>query len=136
MLGTCKECKPFSHMDVSDCPQFSPKTYDDAEKLAKALGLEGEVENIAAGQSLATADQPTPHGTGREIFPLVVADLEERRQYGIRTYGEGLTANNGRDALQDLYQELLDAVVYIRQEIEERDNPQVKIPLAGPEDGP
>ncbi len=80
-----------------------------------------ELAEANASRNLAVADQPMPHGTGREIFPLIQADLEERRQKGIRTYGEGLTAFNGRDALQDAYQEALDLAVYLRQAIEERD---------------
>jgi hypothetical protein len=61
-----------------------------------------------------------PKGTGPEIFPLVQADLEARRQKGIATYGEALRANNGRDALQDAYEEALDLAVYLRQAREER----------------
>ena len=71
----------------------------------------------------ATRDEPMPKGEGREIFPLLVADIQERMEYGIRTYGESLRAYNGRDALVDAYQEALDLAVFLRQAIEERDNP-------------
>lgn len=54
------------------------------------------------------------------IAPLVYGDLEARVKQGLQTYGEVLTTNNGRDALWDLYEELLDACMYIRQAIEER----------------
>ena len=64
-------------------------------------------------------DQPSPHGIGEEIQPLVIKDMEDRMRVGVERYGEALKANNGRDALIDLYQELLDAAVYIRQRIEE-----------------
>ncbi len=99
-----------------------------AEHNAKAKAEEirdmdlGEVDmSKTLAYKLASGRQPMPHGTGREITPLVIADMEERREFGKAKYGEGLTAFNGRDALQDLYQELLDAVVYVRQAIEERD---------------
>lgn len=65
--------------------------------------------------------QPDPTGTGPEILPLVVADLEARRAKGIQTYGTPLRAHNGRDPLWDLYEELLDAACYARQAIMERD---------------
>ena len=57
--------------------------------------------------------------TGREIVPLVVADLVARREVGVAEYGVPLSAGNGRDALVDLYEELLDAVCYLRQALEE-----------------
>jgi hypothetical protein len=66
-------------------------------------------------------DQPPPRKTkGRPIWNLVIADMRERDGVGRARYGMPLCANNGRDALIDLYQELLDAVVYCRQAIEER----------------
>lgn len=68
----------------------------------------------------ATTVQPTPRGTGREITPLVIADLEARSRIGAEKYGEPLTAHNGRDPLVDAYQEALDLVQYLRQAIEER----------------
>jgi hypothetical protein len=55
-----------------------------------------------------------------KVFPLVLADLEARRQKGIETYGEELHTHNGRDALWDAYEEALDQAVYLRQAIEER----------------
>lgn len=64
--------------------------------------------------------EPAPKGTGREITPLVIKDLELRSKMGAEKYGETLRAFNGRNALVDLYQELLDATQYIRQEIEEQ----------------
>jgi hypothetical protein len=54
------------------------------------------------------------------IQDMVIADIVKRKQLGIETYGTVLQANNGRDALRDLYEELLDATMYIRQILEER----------------
>lgn len=58
-------------------------------------------------------------GTGPEVFALVREDLAVRASVGMETYGVRLRCFNGRDALWDLYEELLDACVYIRQRIEE-----------------
>lgn len=53
------------------------------------------------------------------IQDLVVADLEERKQHGIRKYGTALQAGNGRSMLQDAYEEVLDLAVYLRGALEE-----------------
>ncbi len=68
-------------------------------------------------------EQITPHGKGADVEALVHKDLRARIDSGEKKYGERLTTHNGRDALLDLYQELLDAVVYLRQALYERDNP-------------
>jgi hypothetical protein len=66
-------------------------------------------------------DQPAPkRNNGQSIWRLVIRDMCEREKLGIQRYGTPLQAHNGRDALVDLYQELLDACAYIRQAIEER----------------
>lgn len=52
----------------------------------------------------------------------VRADLIERAEAGLRKYGAYLTTHNGRDALWDWYQELLDGVMYARQANLERDD--------------
>jgi hypothetical protein len=51
----------------------------------------------------------------------VLEDLESRKQVGIERYGEPLKAHNNRDALRDLNEELLDALVYVMQNIQEAD---------------
>lgn len=73
----------------------------------------------------ATMLQAMPRGRGADIARLVEADLEARVEMGRVQYGERLRAHNGRDAMVDLYQELLDACLYARQMIEERDNGEV-----------
>lgn len=66
----------------------------------------------------ATVEQPIPHGE-IEIAPLVQKDIEERAKVGCKKYGELLKSNNGRNALWDAYQEVLDLCMYLRQKIEE-----------------
>lgn len=53
------------------------------------------------------------------IHDLVAEDLADRKEQGLKTYGRVLHVHNGRSALQDLYEELLDAACYIKQKIEE-----------------
>lgn len=68
-------------------------------------------------------DQPPPAPNERpHIADLVIADIQERKRLGIERYGVALQPHNGRDALVDLYQELLDGAKYARQKIEERDD--------------
>lgn len=49
----------------------------------------------------------------------VRADLVDREQLGIERYGTFVQAHNGRDALLDAYQELLDLAVYLKQALVE-----------------
>ena len=56
-----------------------------------------------------------------DIQSMVIADIEARRQVGIERYGTALQPNNGRNALQDLYEELVDAAMYIKQFLVEQD---------------
>lgn len=68
------------------------------------------------------ADQPPPiPNDDVAVWDLVIQDMKERDQVGRERYGTPLQVENGRDHLVDLYQELLDAVVYIRAEIARRD---------------
>ena len=70
----------------------------------------------------ATAEQPPPApNAGPAIWPLVRQDMQARDDLGRKRYGTPLQPWNGRDALRDLYEELLDAAVYARQAIYERD---------------
>jgi len=52
---------------------------------------------------------------GAAAATLLRLDIEARIESGRQKYGERLTSHNGRNAPMDLYQELLDAVVYARQ---------------------
>jgi len=61
--------------------------------------------------------QPPPKSdpTSPVVWDLVRQDIDARDEAGRLKYGTMLHAENGRDPLIDLYQELLDALVYIRQ---------------------
>lgn len=58
--------------------------------------------------------EPIPNGND-PIYLMVISDMEKRAIHGKNTYGTFLQAHNGRNALQDLYEELLDACVYLKQ---------------------
>ena len=54
------------------------------------------------------------------IWDLVMEDIKKRDKFGLKKYGTRLQPFNGRDTLQDLYEELLDATCYCRSLIYER----------------
>ncbi len=59
------------------------------------------------------------HLGGSAIAETMCADVEARRQLGISRYAKALQAHNGRDALRDGYDEMLDYLVYAIQFIRE-----------------
>lgn len=63
------------------------------------------------------------------MHDLVMKDMAERKQFGFAKYKVLLQPFNGRDPLKDLYEEILDAAVYIRQAMWERDNPEAAATL-------
>lgn len=68
----------------------------------------------------ARPEPPPKRRRGRSIHDMVVVDVLARKAMGLAKYGTRLQADNGRDALVDAYQELLDGACYLRQLIEER----------------
>ena len=82
------------------------------------ISVEDAKEYMA--ENAATSKQSAPKGSGNPILGMVLADLTNRALEGKEKYGEPLKAHNGRNALWDLYQELLDAAMYTRQLIEEQ----------------
>lgn len=66
-------------------------------------------------------DQPLPKiNENPSIQDMVIQDIEERKRIGLAKYGTLLQAGNGRDMLQDAYDEVIDLAIYLRGEIEER----------------
>lgn len=63
--------------------------------------------------------QAIPNDT-MSIWQLVIADMEDREQFGLHKHKTYLQIDDGRDHLVDAYQEALDLAVYLRQEIEQR----------------
>lgn len=61
-------------------------------------------------------DQPLPVGNDLPVMhDLVIEDLRKRLEVGIKRYGQPLQPFNGRNALRDAYEEVLDLTVYLRQ---------------------
>ena len=64
--------------------------------------------------------QPMPQVNDHpDIQSQVIADIEARREVGIKRYGTALQPHNGRDALVDAYEEVLDLACYLKQRIVE-----------------
>lgn len=66
---------------------------------------------------LAATPQPTPRPGKVAVADYVLADIQARVEAGQKKYGTKLMTNNGRSADWDLYQELIDAVMYQRQKL-------------------
>ena len=64
---------------------------------------------------------PTPNQS-RPIADLVCEDLQKRKEHGTRKYGTPLQAGNGRSALRDAYEEVLDLAQYLKQRIVEEES--------------
>ena len=62
---------------------------------------------------------PIPN-SNPSIADLVIADMLKRKALGIKEYKVPLQAGNGRDPQQDRYDELIDAIFYLKQEMEEK----------------
>lgn len=71
-------------------------------------------------EGAAVEVQKNPVGGRERVIDAVISDLETRARFGREKYGQDLMAHDGRDNLTDLYQELLDSVMYARKEIMER----------------
>lgn len=72
-------------------------------------------------QSLSNPQPPPVPNDKPAVWDLVITDMRQRDEFGRAHYGTPLQPHNGRDALVDAYQDLLDAAVYLRQAIYERD---------------
>lgn len=71
-------------------------------------------------------EQPAPRPGYSDVFGLaevmLPSLLKERRERGLRTYGRPLETWNGRDAVRDALEEILDAFLYVLQEALERED--------------
>lgn len=68
--------------------------------------------------------QPNPreYSTSVVVISKVMSDLASRAVMGEKKYGTLLKTHNGRKAIVDLYEELLDACMYVKQFIMETEN--------------
>lgn len=63
-----------------------------------------------------------PKKKKQRVGDHVLKDIKTRMKKGKESYGKYLFTNNDRDAILDLYEELLDACFYIKQFMLERDS--------------
>lgn len=76
---------------------------------------------------VGTVQQQSPRPNDSEsVWQMVIRDMEGREKFGVEKYGTPLQVGNGRDPLIDAYQEALDLCVYLRQEIENRRNEDLR----------
>lgn len=67
-------------------------------------------------------EQPNPIPNDNPcVQDAVLADVQYRKELGIERYGTVLQPHNGRDMLQDAYEEALDLAFYLKALIMERD---------------
>ena len=66
-------------------------------------------------------DQPMPrHNNEPFVKDAVIAEINELCERRRQKYGTHLQPHNGRDALQDAYEELIDGALYPKQLLMER----------------
>lgn len=84
----------------------------------KTLGI--AIDTIVNHHKTHNTPEPPPKQGKQEVMNAVIEDMKQRREDGIEKYGTPLMTHNGRNALVDAYQEVLDLAVYIKQELLER----------------
>lgn len=63
--------------------------------------------------------QPAPEPGQQNVGEAVIRDMEARIALGKERYGTALQTFNGRDALIDAYEEVLDLAMYLKQRLME-----------------
>lgn len=58
----------------------------------------------------------------KNSWKYVIKDMKKRNKWGMKQYGVPLTTATDKNLLQETYEELLDAVVYLRSELQLRKN--------------
>lgn len=81
------------------------------------LGLTTVPQPDPQALGLAATPQPDPQEGQATVADVVIDDIMERVAAGFLKYGKPLQTFNGRSAKWDKYQELIDAVMYARQEL-------------------
>jgi len=67
------------------------------------------------------AEPPPKTNELPSMWDLVRKDMADRDTFGRQKYGTPLQPFNGRNALKDAYEEVLDLAVYLRQAIYEKE---------------
>lgn len=94
---------------------------DDAEAIQAAFLAAQAKHGFTSAAGLSAPEPPPTPNAHPAVWSLVLKDMIDRDQTGRAKYGTPLQPHNGRRFLVDLYQELLDAAVYVRGRIYEED---------------
>lgn len=76
-------------------------------------------KNAVFRENVAWGEPPPKPNSSQPVWELVMQDMFERNEFGKAKYGTPLQAHNGRNALKDAYEEVLDLAVYLKQRIVE-----------------
>lgn len=109
--------EPSTSVAGGSAPRHTPPV----DRPQAGIKIPGAVEEPFE-KSADRGGQPVPvhQPGGPSMHDLLMAEIEKRKSLGLSRYGTILQAGNGRNALQDLLDELIDGCVYLMQEIEER----------------
>jgi hypothetical protein len=121
------EAEPVAPQWCHDIYSRNPKVLCDRLKGHEGAHKSGAIhwysEDDLGPTRTRPEDQVLP--TGDESIPddqaLLIVDIEARRQVGIERYGQGHRPFNGRNTLQDAYEEALDQAVYLRSLVRARE---------------
>lgn len=70
---------------------------------------------MTEGLRLRPGDQPLPTEGQENVQDALIEHIQQRKALGIQRYGRALQTFNGRNAPQDLLDELLDGATYAMQ---------------------
>lgn len=97
---------------------FPPETHE--EDILRYIRTLGErVTGRIPIATTATVARETDDLQFPRVQDLVIKDLEQRRDHGLRKYGVALRPFDGNVTSIEVYQELVDALIYFRQLIYE-----------------
>lgn len=104
----------------SGCSSVSPAAPGDPAVQCACTGFEAGPER--AGREGDSQPMPTVNNAP-DVQSAVIADIEARREVGIKRYGTPLQPHNGRNALLDAYEETIDLACYLKQRLIEEATP-------------
>lgn len=78
-----------------------------------------DVKNMIRPTNVTEQPAPVTTELSEEICDQVIEDLKFRKKLGFEKYGTPLKSFNGRNALRDAYEEALDLVQYLKQQMVE-----------------
>lgn len=108
-------CDCYSFQETKDAQLYALKCKEQEEQLFRMAAQ--QASNIPPGFNGQPAPKQNNH---KPTWHLVIEDMLARDGVGRKRYNTPLQPFNGRDSLQDAYEEALDLCVYLKNAIEER----------------